>query len=237
METKKASPGGGLIIGGPCRVRTDDLLIKSQLLLPAELRARELHLVECMARPEGFEPSTNRFEVCDSIQLSYGRLFLSGQPPWQREKIRQSPQEKLAFLSILLSLVRQGLFQIFFRDARPKFRLQVARDGMPVAPVVERGGHGLADIHAVWAPGMEGAPGRRVRRAGYPAPQQYPFFSIGGIGYGDGGEERLRVGMQGCAVQGFPVREFHDLSQVHDRDPVADTVSYTHLTLPTNREV
>ena len=31
-----------------------------------------------MARPEGFEPSTNRFEVCDSIQLSYGRLFLFG---------------------------------------------------------------------------------------------------------------------------------------------------------------
>lgn len=28
-----------------------------------------------MARPVGFEPTTNRFEVCDSIQLSYGRLI------------------------------------------------------------------------------------------------------------------------------------------------------------------
>ena len=29
-----------------------------------------------MARPVGFEPTTNRFEVCDSIQLSYGRIIL-----------------------------------------------------------------------------------------------------------------------------------------------------------------
>ena len=29
-----------------------------------------------MARPVGFEPTTNRFEVCDSIQLSYGRFIL-----------------------------------------------------------------------------------------------------------------------------------------------------------------
>src|SRR5690606_30208791 len=28
-----------------------------------------------VVRPEGFEPSTSRFEVCHSIQLSYGRLF------------------------------------------------------------------------------------------------------------------------------------------------------------------
>ena len=28
-----------------------------------------------MARPVGFEPTTNRFEVCDSIQLSYGRFI------------------------------------------------------------------------------------------------------------------------------------------------------------------
>ena len=28
-----------------------------------------------LARPVGFEPTTNRFEVCDSIQLSYGRII------------------------------------------------------------------------------------------------------------------------------------------------------------------
>lgn len=32
-----------------------------------------MHGVGKVARPEGLEPPTNRFEVCDSIQLSYGR--------------------------------------------------------------------------------------------------------------------------------------------------------------------
>lgn len=29
----------------------------------------------CMVRPEGVEPPTFRFEVCHSVQLSYGRTF------------------------------------------------------------------------------------------------------------------------------------------------------------------
>ena len=33
------------------------------------------HSISILVRPVGFEPTTNRFEVCDSIQLSYGRSF------------------------------------------------------------------------------------------------------------------------------------------------------------------
>ena len=32
------------------------------------------HSISILVRPVGFEPTTNRFEVCDSIQLSYGRM-------------------------------------------------------------------------------------------------------------------------------------------------------------------
>ena len=35
-----------------------------------------VYLYSNLARPVGFEPTTNRFEVCDSIQLSYGRFIL-----------------------------------------------------------------------------------------------------------------------------------------------------------------
>gem|GEM_PF-4863908 len=35
------------------------------------------HSISILVRPVGFEPTTNRFEVCDSIQLSYGRLDIN----------------------------------------------------------------------------------------------------------------------------------------------------------------
>ena len=34
--------------------------------------------ISILVRPVGFEPTTNRFEVCDSIQLSYGRKIYMG---------------------------------------------------------------------------------------------------------------------------------------------------------------
>ena len=39
-----------------------------------------VYLHSNMARPVGFEPTTNRFEVCDSIQLSYGRFIFFHRP-------------------------------------------------------------------------------------------------------------------------------------------------------------
>ncbi len=82
--------------GAPGRSRTSDLLVRSQLLYPAELRAHiafgcnPLRILEFavqskpapnrlntnleeLVRPEGLEPPTLWFEARCSIQLSYGR--------------------------------------------------------------------------------------------------------------------------------------------------------------------
>ncbi len=66
------------VSGAPGTIRTCDRLVRSQVLYPAELRARNAVQFFEVARPARFERATAWFVARYSIQLSYGRLLQNG---------------------------------------------------------------------------------------------------------------------------------------------------------------
>ena len=73
-----------------------------------------------MARPVGFEPTTSRFEVCHSIQLSYGRKQWSGRrdsnsrhSPWQGDALPLSHSRLFSGTSAIIAhLVKNGKYEL-----------------------------------------------------------------------------------------------------------------------------
>ena len=59
----RAAPSRDIQNGGGKGIRTPDLLVRSQTLYPAELRAQNYNLIFKMVAPAGIEPATQGFSV------------------------------------------------------------------------------------------------------------------------------------------------------------------------------
>ena len=113
-----------------------------------------MYMVEYMARPVGFEPTTNRFEVCDSIQLSYGRFFYSGNTAIGN---KVEPQNRLMKISVPIYYFRPLSSRIIFRLflSNSQSGGEVAGDMMSGFSFFELRCGVLAYLHTVTAPGIE----------------------------------------------------------------------------------
>ena len=78
------------------------------------------------------------------------------------------------------------------------------------------------DLLTVTAPRVKAASRWWVQRA-WDIPFKYdPLFSLSHSGNGNSGKEGHRIGMSRTAKKLLPRRELHDLTQIHDADPVTD---------------
>ncbi len=107
--------------------------------------------------------------------------------------------------------------------------VQVARHGVPRSPLPWLGHPFGALGHGPGAAWVEVAARGRVQRGGDVAPQDRPLLLRPGDGDGRGGEQGLGVGVQGVAEQVVLRSDLHDLSQVHDRHPVADVLHHAEV--------
>ena len=81
-----------------------------------------------------------------------------------------------------------------------------------------------AFVDDVAATGMKRASGRWSGRVGHIAGQE----DVIGLDFwrwrGNGGHQGFGIGVSGRPIERLVTRQFYDLPQIHDRDPVADVV-------------
>ena len=83
----------------------------------------------------------------------------------------------------------------------------------------------LTALHAVRAAGVELAALRRVGGGGDGAFEHDALHLHRRVGDGDGGEERLRVGVEGIAEDVFLRAILHEVAEVHNADGVGDVLN------------
>ena len=69
-------------------------------------------------------------------------------------------------------------------------------------------------MKAATAGGMDGA--------GHITRQDGPFALLFGVGYRDGREKGLGIGMKGCFVKGIGGGQLHQFPQIHNRNTVTN---------------
>ena len=83
-----------------------------------------------------------------------------------------------------------------------------------------------ANFHGFKAPGVEPTALGRVDGTGDIPLQHDPFLLLVGIQNRHGGKKGLRVRVERLRQESFVGGQLDHLSQVHDRDPVADMVDH-----------
>ncbi len=77
--------------------------------------------------------------------------------------------------------------------------------------------------------GMKAAAGGRVHGA-WDIPLQEDFLADDiGVPYGDSRQQGFRIGMTGVLKKLIPAGHLHDLTQVHDGNPVADMAHHSQV--------
>ena len=86
-----------------------------------------------------------------------------------------------------------------------------------------------AGLRGVGTAGGEAAAGRGIDGGGDLAVEDLPLVGIVDVHRGDGGEQRLGVGVHGIAEQLLGGAFFHHLAQVHHADVVRDVPDHRHV--------